>query len=289
MISEADPTLLAELCGTLLRHNEAPPPTATTTKAPSNAQTHAQALAQASRRKAAGVGPLRYRSVNSTTPVSATSSPRVSSSSSSSPSSLCSSSSSLVKGGVRPVGAGAMVIAGCGRSTVAVAAVAGTARAAAMARVGVGLGAGEAGAGAGTGVGGKGPRRKMCTPTKASVGGRVPERKTTRKVSPQKGVPKAVAPPKLALSEDQRRAVELVAEGKSVFFTGESWGEEAGWGGSGGKRGEGGKRVGGGARRSGGGVEEAGLGTGWRVGLGAGGGRAGPCGSYQQCYSIAPC
>lgn len=50
------------------------------------------------------------------------------------------------------------------------------------------------------------------------MGGRVPDRKTARKISPQK---KAALPKAFLLSEDQQRAVDLAVEGKNVFFTGE--------------------------------------------------------------------
>lgn len=65
--------------------------------------------------------------------------------------------------------------------------------------------------------------RRMGTPTKASTGGsRVPERKSTRRVSPRKEASAAAGKKKEpTLSADQRRAVDLVLDGKSVFFTGE--------------------------------------------------------------------
>ncbi|CAN0054694.1 unnamed protein product, partial [Scytosiphon promiscuus] len=49
-----------------------------------------------------------------------------------------------------------------------------------------------------------------------------PARKSTRKVSPKKGAEerrRGGAQRELALSEDQQRAVDLVVEGRSVFFT----------------------------------------------------------------------
>lgn len=63
--------------------------------------------------------------------------------------------------------------------------------------------------------------RRMGTPTKGT-GTRVPERKCTRKVSPQKGGAEAGPAREFSLSKDQQNVVDLVAEGKSVFFTGES-------------------------------------------------------------------
>lgn len=62
--------------------------------------------------------------------------------------------------------------------------------------------------------------RRMGTPTKAT-GTRVPDRKCTRKASPQKGGAETGAAREFSLSKDQQKAVDLVAEGKSVFFTGE--------------------------------------------------------------------
>lgn len=62
--------------------------------------------------------------------------------------------------------------------------------------------------------------RRMSTPTK-STGTRVPERKCTRKVSPQKGGAEVGPAREFSLSKDQQKAIDLVAEGKSVFFTGE--------------------------------------------------------------------
>ncbi|CAM9567827.1 unnamed protein product, partial [Hapterophycus canaliculatus] len=54
-------------------------------------------------------------------------------------------------------------------------------------------------------------------------GGAGPARKSTRKVSPKKSAEerrRGCVPRELALSEDQQRAVDLVVEGRSVFFTG---------------------------------------------------------------------
>lgn len=69
--------------------------------------------------------------------------------------------------------------------------------------------------------------RKMGTPTKESVGSRLPERKSTRRNSPQKnphgggsGVRGGACTREVVLSKDQQQAVDLVLEGKSVFFTG---------------------------------------------------------------------
>lgn len=70
--------------------------------------------------------------------------------------------------------------------------------------------------------------RRMGTPTKDSVGDRLPERKSTRRNSPQKnpggggnGVRGGIRTRGVMLSKDQQQAVDLVLEGKSVFFTGE--------------------------------------------------------------------
>lgn len=55
-------------------------------------------------------------------------------------------------------------------------------------------------------------------------GSESPARKSTRKVSPKKSVEErrrgGGSPKEMALSEDQQRAVDLVVEGRSVFFTG---------------------------------------------------------------------
>ncbi|CAM9643345.1 unnamed protein product [Ascophyllum nodosum] len=63
-----------------------------------------------------------------------------------------------------------------------------------------------------------GKERRMGTPTKSECA-RVPERKSTRKFSPQKNG-KPVPPAELPLSKDQQKVVDLVAAGKSIFFTG---------------------------------------------------------------------
>ena len=64
-----------------------------------------------------------------------------------------------------------------------------------------------------------GKERRMGTPTKSECLC-VPERKSTRKFSPQKNG-KPVPPAELPLSKDQQKVVDLVAAGKSIFFTGE--------------------------------------------------------------------
>lgn len=62
-------------------------------------------------------------------------------------------------------------------------------------------------------------RRLDGTPTKSTGGGGGDvAHKSTRKASPKKGTR---APREMSLSEDQQRVVDLVVEGKSVFFTGE--------------------------------------------------------------------
>lgn len=215
MISKADPTLLADLCATLLRENDAPPaPAPPKALPPTMAQARpvvggvGQIKATGGRATPAGLRPLGHQSVNSA--------------------------------GVRRLGVGVRPRPSVNSTAVGmgVSAAAGVSSAA-FRGGGVGVEVGEGGAGAG-----KGSRRRMCTPTKASVGGRVPERKTTRVVSPPKGngVPAAAARPKeLALSEGQQRAVDLVADGKSVFFTGNG----GGWGTGGGRGREQGGMVGG--------------------------------------------
>lgn len=62
--------------------------------------------------------------------------------------------------------------------------------------------------------------RRMSTPTTSTTGSCTPERKSTRRHSPQKGGSGSVKTKEISMSKDQEKAVDLVLEGKSVFFTG---------------------------------------------------------------------
>lgn len=206
MMSEADPALLAELCSALLgeeeevRHEENAAPggvrarssaTKTTKITPTSSRTLPSGAA-GGRRRVTALGPLQRRDQNSM------------GENHMNRQALRATTPTLKAQSAAAVGKGASC------------AVWGSTAAAAASR---GSAAGVAGL--------KG--RRMCTPTKASVGSRLPERKSTRMVSPQKnggGGGSQIggeSKKELSLSKDQQRAVDLVLEGKSIFFTGERY------------------------------------------------------------------
>lgn len=77
--------------------------------------------------------------------------------------------------------------------------------------------------GRGSGTDTQGPRRKgrpIGTPTKGSVETLEPDPKAARRISPRKS-PSSNGRGDFRLSDDQQKAVDLVLDGKSIFFTGE--------------------------------------------------------------------
>lgn len=194
MLSEAEPALLTELCATLMRES-------TPNNKSNDGDARRNTTPTATTHRAAPTArPLQQhpRTIRATTPAPFAQRRR------------------QVTAGVRKAGATAgSTDRGGPLGSRSVNANNGYA---ASSSAGIG-GGGGSGNGEGLRPNNKG-RRLDGTPTKA-VGGSDSggvARKSTRKVSPKKG---ARAPRELYLSKDQQRAVDLVVEGKSVFFTGE--------------------------------------------------------------------
>lgn len=201
MLSEAEPALLTELCATLMREDTTT--TTTTTKDKDNVRRNTTSTATATRAapKARSLQ-QQQRTTRATTSAS------------------CAQRRQQTVAGVGTAGAN-----GAG------------ARGPLGSRSANANDGGCAAMNSSTGAGGRrggspseGPRqsnkgrRLDGTPTKPAGGsggggrsGSGAACKSTRKESPKKGVR---APREMPLSEDQQRAVDLVADGKSVFFTG---------------------------------------------------------------------